>query len=127
MGTAPKTNYEKIQKVLSAWTDLRPQKSFAGMKLAEFTVRIAPSDAARKEISRLENALTAAQNQRTEADEAGLAIALRVVNAVKADEEEGEDGELYETMGYVRRSERKSGLQRKKKKNLPPAGTDEKS
>jgi hypothetical protein len=34
------------------------------------------------------------------------------VSAVKADPEEGPDGELYGAMGFVRRSERKSGLRR---------------
>ena len=33
---------------------------------------------------------------------------------------EGEDGELYEAMGYVRKSERKSGLTKKKPVTPPP-------
>ena len=33
---------------------------------------------------------------------------------------ESEDGELYEAMSYVRKSERKSGLTRAKKTPLPP-------
>jgi hypothetical protein len=74
-----------------------------------------PGDVARATIARLENELTAAQNQRDDADAAGLLLALRVVNAVKADAEEGEDGELYEAMGYVRKSERRTGLSRKSK------------
>jgi hypothetical protein len=42
-----------------------------------------------------------------------------VVNGVKGDPAFGEDSDLYETMGYVRKSERKSGLTRKK--STPPA------
>jgi hypothetical protein len=38
----------------------------------------------------------------------------RIVNAVKGDPEEGEDGELYSAMGYVRRSDRSSGLTRRR-------------
>ena len=42
-----------------------------------------------------------------------------MVNAVKGDPDEGEDGELYEAMGYVRKSERRSGLSRGKKTLVP--------
>ena len=45
----------------------------------------------------------------------------RVVKSVVADEAEGDDGELYEAMGYVRKSEARSGLTRRK------AGTDPKT
>ncbi len=38
----------------------------------------------------------------------------KVVNGVKGDPAFGEDCDLYEAMGYVRKSERKSGLSRKK-------------
>jgi hypothetical protein len=37
-----------------------------------------------------------------------------IENAVKGDPTEGEDGGLYETTGFVRRCERKSGFSRKK-------------
>ena len=40
---------------------------------------------------------------------------LLVVNAVKGDPAEGEDGELYEAMGYVRKSERSTGKTNKTK------------
>lgn len=117
MGNAPKSNYEKIQKVLSAWKTLRAAKSFSDMTLAEFEKQISPSKTTRETITDLENQLKAAHSKRDEADDAGLIIAQAVVNAVKGDRTEGENGELYETMGYVRKSERKSGLQRKSKKN----------
>ncbi len=38
----------------------------------------------------------------------------RVVKGVVGDPAFGEDCDLYEAMGYVRKSERKSGLSRKK-------------
>lgn len=115
MAIASKSSYEKTQTVRSGWKDLRPNKSFAGLTLDQYTQAIMPSETARATIARLENELTAAQNQRDDADAAGLTLALRVVNAVKADAEEGEDGELYEAMGYVRKSERRTGLSRKSK------------
>jgi hypothetical protein len=56
----------------------------------------------------------AAQNKRDVADKASVAAIQLVVNAVKGDPEEGEDGEFYEALGYVRKSERSSGLHRVK-------------
>ena len=42
----------------------------------------------------------------------GHALLGRFFNAIKADENEGEDSELLEAMGYVSKSRRKSGLHR---------------
>jgi hypothetical protein len=45
-----------------------------------------------------------------------------IVNAVKGDPEEGEDGPLYAAMGYVPASQRSTGLTRKRKNGeVPPA------
>ena len=41
-------------------------------------------------------------------------VTARVVNAVKSDPEEGKDSDLYEAMGYVRKSNRSSGLTRRR-------------
>lgn len=117
MTTASKSDYEKTLKIQTGWRDIRPDKSFAGMTYPEFSKRIEPIITARTEVATCENALKAAISKRESADKTALAVALRVVSAVKADETEGEDGELYESMGYVRKSERKSGLSRKKKKD----------
>jgi len=115
---APKNTHEKNQKILSAWKTLRPDKAFSGMTVAEFERRISPSELARQTITDLENKLSAEQNKRDEADADAQVVAQAVVNAVKGDLTEGEDGELYEAMGYVRKSERKSGLHRSSKATL---------
>ncbi len=99
---------------MNAWQTLRPEKSFAGLSLEQFKAKIKASLDARAAIAALENQLLAAQNQRDDADKASLATIALVVNAVKGDPEEGEDGEFYEALGYVRKSERKSGLRRGK-------------
>lgn len=115
MAINPKVPLERLTRTQSAWTSLRPQKSFAGMTLDQFNEKTAPSLTARATIARLENELIAAQNQRDDADQVTIDTLKLVVNAVKGDVDEGEDGELYEAMGYVRTSERKSGLGRKSK------------
>jgi len=115
MPSNPRITLERITRTQSAWGTLRAQKSFAGMTLDQFRETIAPSLTARATIARLENELIAAQNQRDDADQASNDAVQLLVNAIKGDPDEGVDGELYEAMGYVRKSERKSGLSRKTK------------
>jgi len=121
MSSNPKINGEKIAAVLQAWEDLRETKSFAGMTLAEFKAKIKPSLDARGAIDKLNNQMIAACDQRDDADVESMKQVLLVVAAVKGDITEGEDGELYEAMGYVRKSERKSGKTNKKKAAAPAA------
>jgi len=113
MPLSPKEMNDRIAQVVSSWETLRPNKSFAGMSLEQFRATVAPSLSARQAITRLESEVISAQNQRDDADKKSMVAILLVVNAIKGDPQEGEDGELYEAMGYVRKSERKSGLSRK--------------
>lgn len=119
MPNNPKQSETKITKTLDAWKTLRPEKSFAGMTFAQFEALAKPSLDSRAKITALETQLLAAQNQRDDADEAVLASIALIVNAVKGDPAEGDDGELYEALGYKRKSERKSGLRRGKGEKAP--------
>ena len=119
MSSKPKMNGEKIAAVVKAWEDLRSAKSFASMTLTQFKTAVKPSLDARDSIGKLENQLIAAEDQRDIADVESMKQLLLVVNAVKGDPTEGEDGELYEAMGYVRKSERKTGKTNKPKKPAP--------
>jgi hypothetical protein len=112
MALPPKLVEERIETIKEAWNSLRKQKPFAGMTLAQFATAIQSSFDARAKIKDCENQLTAAPSEREAADAANNEIALLVVNAVKGDLTEGEDGELYAAMGYVRKRERKSGLKK---------------
>ena len=123
MAGNPKDNGEKIAAVLQAWGDLRKTKSFAGMTLAQFTAKVQPSLDARAAIDTLDNQLIAAADERDTADVESMKQVSFVVNAVKGDPAEGEDGELYEAMGYVRKSERATGKTNKKKAAAPAAAT----
>lgn len=115
MPTNPKGNIEKLERIETAWRTLAPDKSFGGMTFEEFTELVKQSHQIRQTIDNLENQLREAQSERDEKDELALSKAQLVVNGVLADPTEGADSTLYEAMGYVRKSERKSGLTRKKK------------
>ena len=118
MPDSPKAIGEKIAKITDAWERLRPAKVFAKLTLAEFKAAVQPSVDTRKTISGLELDMTAALDLRDKADVVSAKVLQDVVKSVVGDTDEGEDGELYEAMGYVRKSERKSGLTRAKK--TPP-------
>ena len=105
----------RLESFQIAWKKLRATKTFAGLTPDQFeTQKIAPCRAARLAVAEAEKQKTAAINRRDEIDQAALDAMALVVNGVKADPNEGENGDLYEAMGYVRKSERKSGLSRKK-------------
>ncbi|HEX8650830.1 MAG TPA: hypothetical protein VF708_08305 [Pyrinomonadaceae bacterium] len=114
MATSPKDTEQKMDRMLNAWQTLAPDKTFGGMTLAQFEATVTPARAARERIDDLENQLTQAYADRESADNAFLAKAQLVVNGVLADPAQGPDSALYEAFGYTRKSERKSGLSRKR-------------
>jgi hypothetical protein len=114
MPDAPKTIAEKLARITAAWEAHAPNATFAKMTLAQWKTAIQPSEEARASIVGLEKKLTAALNARDDADTASTKAADKVVKAVAGDADFGTDSSLYEALGYVRDSERKSGLTRKK-------------
>ena len=110
---SPREALEKLNRITMAWETLAPDASFGGMTLQDYRDAIAPSFEARDRIARLEAELIAAKNARDDGDRMALAQAQLVVNGVIGDPERGPDSDLYEAMGYVRRSERRTGLTRR--------------
>ncbi|MEN9575249.1 MAG: hypothetical protein RL514_3104 [Verrucomicrobiota bacterium] len=116
----PKETGDWLAKLVKAWKENAAEKQFAGMTLAQFEAKVKPSFDARDAVAGLEAKLVTALNTREDADKLSVPEAQLVVNSVKGDPNFGEDSSLYEAMGYVRKSERKSGL-KKGKKPTPPA------
>jgi hypothetical protein len=109
----PKRTAQKLQKVIDAWTTLRPTKSFGGMTLEQFKAKVQPSLDARDQLTTLRTQAVNSLVQRHQTDDTSLTATSQVVNSVKGDPEEGEDGPLYAAMGYVPKSMKASGLTRK--------------
>ena len=112
---------KKLQKVIDAWTTVRPDKSFAGMTLDQFKATIKPSLDLRDKDTTLRNGLKDVRTQRPLVDAGSMDNTLLVVNAVKGDPAEGENGSLYATMGYVPKYAKRSGLTRKGQTTTPVA------
>lgn len=111
----PKDIETRLERIINAWSTLAPDKSFGGMTLAQFKAACAPSTETRVLIVELQNKLVEALADRDTADDDTLAKIQLVVNGVLADPTEGPDSPLYEAFGYKRKSNRKTGLTRKRK------------
>jgi hypothetical protein len=103
---------DKINAITSGWAENASDATFYGRALMQFKAKAKPSLDARATIADLELQLAAARVTRDKADAATLEAVSNVVNSVKADVKHGEDGALYASFGYVRKSNRKSGLTR---------------
>lgn len=106
---------ERLERFVNAWRTLTPDKSFGGMTLAQFEAACAPSNTTRAQINELQDRLAQAMANRDAADEVTAGKLQLVVNGVLADPTEGPDSALYAALGYTRKSERKTGLTRKRK------------
>jgi len=113
MGKSLKKTNEKTTKITNAWTTLAPTATFSGMTLAQYKAKVQPTFDTRTAIDSLAAQTTSAHDARNAADTVTAQINQLVVNAVKGDPAHGEDSDLYQTMGYVRKSARKTGLTRK--------------
>jgi hypothetical protein len=113
MGTSKRT-LGRINSVRRGWENLRPTKQFSGFTLEKFTGTTRPSLDIREQMAVLESQLRALAAQLVTADAVSEAAVKSVLHGVKGDLEEGDDGELYGAMGFVRSSLRSSGLTRKR-------------
>lgn len=115
MANSPKNNEDKMLMVLNAWKTLAPDKSFGGMTVQEYEIQVNKSLAPRTRLDELDDEVKREQATRESEDVITTGKISLIVNGVLADPTEGDDSALYESMGYIRKSSRKSGLTRKKK------------
>jgi len=126
MTISSKVALARMEDVSQPWLKLRADKSFAGLTHEQFLVTLKPSYDVRAELAELETRMRSARARLVTVDEQSLKVVQRIVNAVKADPEEGDDGELYVAMGYVRKRDRKTGLTQRRRDvstaEAPPSG-----
>jgi len=103
---------DKITRTTEAWEEHALDAKFAEMTLDQFKAKVKPSLDCREKIANLRRQLETAIKKRQECDAASTDVCAKVVNAVRGDIGYGEDSALYKALGYVPKSERKSGLRR---------------
>lgn len=110
----PGSNEEHYLKIEDAWATIALNESFGKMTFAQFQARLAASKEKRARIAALENELKNLISERDDDDMEAMKACDEVVKGVVGDPDYGDDCGLYSAMGYIRKSERKSGLTRKK-------------
>jgi hypothetical protein len=120
MPKSPKDNEEKMLRVLNALKTLAPEKKFGNKGVAEFETQVNKSLAPRQRLVEIADEEIEQQALRENEDGKTMKMIESIVAGVIADDEFGPDSALYEAMGYVRKSERRSGLTRKKVNGQSP-------
>ena len=108
-----KRNFKKLEQVITAWETVAREERFAEMTLEEFKAKAQPLLDVQARLAHLENQVTETMLRLKTASREGGTLATYIVNSVKGHPNHGEDSPLYGAMGYVRRSDRRSGLTRK--------------
>jgi hypothetical protein len=116
MKSKPEQNMRKCGQTLTAVAEIAPSVVFGGMKAADYEIKVEAMRDARHVILDLEIQLSAARDHRDLVDIEGLAAEALVINGIVGDVDYGPDSPLYGATGRKRKSERKSGLTRRKKK-----------
>jgi hypothetical protein len=106
----------RLGNFMQSWKTHAPEAEFGGMSLEEFANATNDSLRYRKEIAALETRLKGLKAKRDDADKASMGMMDLVVNSVRGTPGFGPNCGLYRALGYVTKSERKSGLVRKLKK-----------
>ena len=115
MAQNPGENEAKINAVRDGWKEHAPTAKFYNLTLAQYEEKVKLSLDTRAEIEQLERQLAAARIARDLADVDSMDLTAKVVSSVCGDPNQGNDGALYSSFGYVRKSERASGLTRSAK------------
>lgn len=108
----PSEGEARLDNLFESWEEIAPTAVLFGMTLTQAKAKVKPSLETRATIKQLDKQRKVAQVERDVADVSSLAFVQDVVNAVKGDPNFGEDSALYAALGYVRKSDRKSGLTR---------------
>lgn len=113
MAQAPKDIIEASDLIKAGWKKYAAAATFGGMTEAQYEAKIKLSYDIRGQISDLEKQITQLIADRDLADDVTNAANAAVVKGIVGDVNYGDDSDLYGACGYVRKSERASGLTRK--------------
>ena len=105
--------------ILKAWGKLAPTATFGGMTLEQYTAMVQPSMDARTQISTRETEIKSWTDKRDDADLITGDTNTKVIKGIVGDVNYGDNSDLYEACGYIRKSEKKSGLTRKHPGSAP--------
>ena len=102
----------KRAQFLASWEEYAQNTSFAGMSLAEFEAKSKEPLDIRKELAATRTKANGLILKRDKADDSLNEDLILIAHAIRADKDFGEDCPLYRSLGFVPKSERKSGRRR---------------
>lgn len=102
----------KARDMHSAWSQAAPEASFASTSLSQYAEAIQVVTDMDTEVRNLDNLLITKKADRLDAEAVLHTLNKQIVNSVKSTPGFGEDASILKSFGYVRSSERKSGLHR---------------
>ncbi len=115
----PKINNKEIKvritRMSDAWSEAAAGVEFSGIGLPNFVQNIEAAATIEREIADLEAQVQMKKDQRDKKYSELQSDSVRVADGVKGDKNFGPDSPLYGAMGFVIKSQRASGLTRKKK------------
>lgn len=104
-----KTDMAKMDRVETGWKQNAGDDQFAEMTAAEYGIEIEKSREVRRQIEATQSQLDELTSRIDIIDKANLELTELVVNGVRSSRKHGSDSPLLSSMGYVRKSERKTG------------------
>lgn len=106
-------------RFLAAWREHAPDATFAKMSLDQFEAETVTPDTIGSEMEAARIKLSGLKLNRDQAVRDVIDKTMDVAAAVRGDLDYGTDCALYRALGYVPKSERKSGLTRKEEPAKP--------
>jgi hypothetical protein len=104
----------KVDRALRAWESSCPEQAFADMTLEQFRQRLQRFFESKAKFAAADTTWSSARQERNTAYAEAVELTKGVVSSVKGHPKYGENSAVYTAMGYVPKSERSSGLTRKR-------------
>ena len=120
MNDKSKRDLNKVQQILTGWRSVAPDAVFCEMTLEQFEELVKPSLELERAMRHLKAEMAGLRQQFQASSRGSRSSALKIARAVRAHRDHGENSPLYAAMGYIRESDRKSGLTRKLRKTATP-------
>ena len=118
MKKRPKLNEDIIERAVNALRTLAPDAKFKGIGLGDLAPQFECCLAPRRRLAEYDLLEAEQIAIREHEDEIALEMIEKIVLGVIADDAYGKDSALYEALGFVRESNRKTGLTRRKKNEV---------
>jgi len=114
------TGLAKLEETVRGWETNAPDDKFFDLTLTQFKAQVQLSRDAEAEYLQKDEEREAAKNKFKDINKQNIKLEQNIAKAIAGDPRYGDDSTLYESTGRVRKSERQTGLTRKKKDKTKP-------